>query len=169
VDDAVLAAELEAMLDEQRALMARTGGGSVGPVSVEARQEQRAVFVRHADRLEQLLAVAGWPTPARVGEQASRGAWLVAQHADTQLSVQRLALRLLREAVAHGEASVQQLAMLEDRVAVTEGRHQRYGTQVADVVDGRPVPWPVTEPDRLDERRAEVGLEPWATHVARYS
>jgi hypothetical protein len=54
-------------------------------------------------------------------------------------------------------------------VAVTEGRHQRYGTQVADVVDGRPVPWPVTEPDRLDERRAEVGLEPWATHVARYS
>jgi hypothetical protein len=103
-----------------------------------------------------------------VGEEASRAAWLVAQHADTQLSVQRLALRLLGEAVARGEAPVQQLAMLEDRVAVTEGGLQRYGTQVADVVEGRPVPWPVLDPNRLDERRAEVGLEPWATHVARW-
>jgi hypothetical protein len=168
VDDAALRAELEAMVDEQRALMERTGGGSVGPAPVEARRERREVFVRHADRLEQLLADGGWPTPARVGEVAARGAWLVAQHADTQLSVQRLALRLLGEAAARGEAPAQQLAMLTDRVAVTEGRHQTYGTQVADVVDGRPVLWPVTDPDRLDERRATVGLEPLATHLARY-
>jgi hypothetical protein len=168
VDDAALAAELVAMMDEQRELVARTGGGSVGRPSVDARRKQREVFVRHGDRLEQLLAVTGWPTPARVGEEASRAAWLVAQHADTQLSVQRLALRLLGEAVARGEAPVQQLAMLEDRVAVTEGGLQRYGTQVADVVEGRPVPWPVLDPNRLDERRAEVGLEPWATHVARW-
>ena len=154
MDDAALAAELVAMMDEQRELMARTGGGSVGRPSVDARREQREVFVRHGDRLEQLLAVTGWPAPARVGEEASRAAWLVAQHADTQLSVQRLALRLLGEAVARGEAPVQQMAMLEDRVA--------------DVVEGRPVPWPVLDPDRLDERRAEVGLEPWATHVARW-
>ncbi|NEM05803.1 DUF6624 domain-containing protein [Geodermatophilus normandii] len=169
MDDAALRAELEAMVDEQRGLMARTGGGSVGPTPVEARREQREVFVRHADRLEQLLTDSGWPTAARVGEGAARGAWLVAQHADTQLSVQRLALRLLREAVDQGAAPAQQLAMLEDRVAVTEGRHQTYGTQVADVVDGRPVLWPVADPDRLDERRATVGLEPLATHLARYA
>ena len=162
MDDAALRAELEAMVDEQRELMARTGGGSVGPTPVEARREQREVFVRHADRLEQLLTDGGWPT-------AARGAWLVAQHADTQLSVQRLALRLLGEAVGRGEAPAQQLAMLEDRVAVTEGRHQTYGTQVADVVDGRPVLWPVADPDRLDERRATVGLEPLATHLARFT
>jgi hypothetical protein len=58
--------------------------------------------------------------------------------------------------------------MLTDRVAVTEGRHQTYGTQVADVVDGRPVLWPVADPDRLDERRATVGLEPLASHLARH-
>ncbi|SFT33033.1 hypothetical protein SAMN05660657_00081 [Geodermatophilus amargosae] len=168
MDDAALRAELEAMVDEQRELMTRTGGGSLGRRPVEARREQREVFVRHADRLEQLLADGGWPTADRVGEGAARGAWLVAQHADTQLSVQRLALRLLREAVERGGAPAQQLAMLEDRVAVTEGRHQTYGTQVADVVDGHPVLWPVADPDRLDERRAAVGLEPLATHLARY-
>ncbi|SFO08920.1 hypothetical protein SAMN05660359_01312 [Geodermatophilus obscurus] len=59
--------------------------------------------------------------------------------------------------------------MPEDRVAVTERRHQRYGTRVADVVDGRPVPWPVADPERLDERRATVGLEPLAVHLARWS
>ena len=168
MEDATLRAELEAMVDEQRELMARTGGGSVEPTPVEARLEQRAVFVRHADRLEQLLADGGWPTAARVGEVAARGAWLVAQHADTQLSVQRLALRLLGEAARRGEAPAQQLAMLEDRVAVTAGRHQTYGTQVADVVDGRPVLWPVADPERLDERRSTVGLEPLATHLARW-
>ena len=167
VDDAVLRAELEAMAAEQAALMARTGGGSVGPAPVEAKREQREVFVRHADRLEELLE-DGWPTAARVGELAARAAWLVAQHADTQLSVQRRALRLLREAAGRGEAPAQQVAMLADRVAVSEGRHQTYGTQVADVVDGRPVSWPVADPDRLDERRATVGLEPLATHLARY-
>ncbi|SHF58605.1 DUF6624 domain-containing protein [Geodermatophilus nigrescens] len=167
MDDEALRAELEAMAGEQRELMARTGGGAVEQAPVEARRERRAVFVRHADRLEQLLA-GGWPTADRVGEVAARGAWLVAQHADTQLSVQRLALRLLREAVEHGRAPAQQLAMLDDRVAVTEGRHQTYGTQVADVVDGRPVLWPVADPDRLDDRRATVGLEPLAVHLARY-
>jgi uncharacterized protein DUF6624 len=168
VDDAALRAELEAMAAEQRALMTRTGGGSTRAAPVEAKREQREVFVRHADRLEELLA-GGWPTAARVGEVAARAAWLVAQHADTQLSVQRRALRLLREAADRGEAPVQQLAMLADRVAVTEGRHQTYGTQVADVVDGQPVLWPVADPDRLDERRATVGLEPLAVHLARYA
>ncbi|WP_336033333.1 DUF6624 domain-containing protein [Geodermatophilus sp. FMUSA9-8] len=167
MDDASLRAELEAMVGEQRELMARTGGGAVEQAPVDARRERRAVFVRHADRLEQLLA-GGWPTADRVGEVAARGAWLVAQHADTQLSVQRLALRLLGEAVERGRAPAQQLAMLDDRVAVTEGRHQTYGTQVADVVDGRPVLWPVADPGRLDERRATVGLEPLAVHLARY-
>ncbi len=71
----------------------------------------------------------------------------------------------LREAVGRGEAPAQHPAMPEDRVAVTERRHRRYGTRVADVVDGRPVPWPVADP----ERRATVGLEPPAVHLARWS
>lgn len=169
MDDDALRGELLAMMREQKELMQRTGGGAVGPVRVEVRREQREVFVRHADRFRQLLEHEGWPTAARVGEDAARGAWLVAQHADTQLDVQRLALRFLGEAVARGEASRRDLAFLQDRVAVNEGGLQRYGTQIADVVDGQPVPWPCSDPDRLDELRAEVCIEPFAVNAARYT
>jgi hypothetical protein len=127
------------------------------------------MFVRHADRLRELLAQGGWPTAERVGEEAARGAWLIAQHADTQLDVQRLAVRLLQNAVDAGEASCRELAFLQDRVAVNEGRLQLYGTQIGDVVDGQPIPWPCVDPDRLDERRAAVGIEPFATNASRYS
>lgn len=49
------------------------------------------------------------------------------------------------------------------------GRFQTYGTQIADVVDGQPVPWPGLDPERLDERRAAVGIEPFARNAARYT
>ena len=163
-----LAEELLGMLAEQKDLMERTGGGSLAPAAPETRRLQREVFVRHADRLKELLEEFGWPTAARVGQPAARAAWLVAQHADTQLDVQRLAVRLLGNAVASGQAGARELAHLQDRVAVNEGRHQVYGTQVADVVDGRPVLWPCVDPDQLDERRAAVGIEPVAVVAAQY-
>ncbi|GAB3262102.1 DUF6624 domain-containing protein [Kineosporia babensis] len=156
--------ELIAMMTEQKELMIRTGAGAPGPVALEAKREQREVFVRHADRLRELLQTHGWPSD----EQAARAAWLIAQHADTQLDVQRLALHLLRQAVAEGAANARDLAFLEDRVAMNEGRYQVYGTQIADVVDGQPVPWPCTDPTGLDERRAEVGIESFAANAARY-
>jgi hypothetical protein len=164
------AAELVAMLEEQQEFLHRTGTGAADSHPPQVRLERRAMFVRHADRLMQLLLAEGtWPSAARVGERAARAAWLVAQHADTQLDVQRLALRLLRSAAAGGEASPKDLAMLDDRVAVNEGRQQTYGTQIADVIDGQPVPWPVADPQQLDELRAEAGIEPFAVNAARYT
>jgi hypothetical protein len=171
VDDCELASDLTAMTNEQYEFLARTGNKANASPSPQLRLERRAMFVRHADRLMELLLATGhWPTEARVGADAAQGAWLIAQHADTQLDVQRLALALLRVAVAEGAAgapTARELATLEDRVAVNEGRPQTYGTQIADVADGRPVPWPCTEPERLDELRAGVGLEPFADHTAR--
>jgi len=166
--DQELSAELLQMMAEQKELMSRTGGGAVGPVQPETKREQREVFVRHADRLKEILDVHGWPTADAVGPDAARGAWLIAQHADTQVDVQRTAVRLLRLAADAGTATLADLAYLEDRLAVNEGRHQVYGTQIADVVNGEPVLWPCADPSRLDERRASVGLEPFADHIARF-
>lgn len=129
----------------------------------------RRLTARHGDRLAEIMDERGWPTAALVGEEAARAAWLVAQHADRQLDVQRRALTLLERAVAEGEASVTQLAFLRDRTYVNEGREQPYGTQIAGVRDGSPVPWPCEDPERLDERRAEVGIEPFAVHTARHA
>lgn len=126
----------------------------------------RRLTAEHGDRLATLVTRHGWPTPGLVGEHASRCAWKIAMHADRQLDVQRRALALLTDAVAAGHGKPEDLAMLTDRVLVNEGHPQRYGTQIAAVHDGQPVPWPVAEPERMEELRAGVGLAPFAAHVA---
>ena len=129
----------------------------------------RRLTARHGDRLGEIMDEVGWPTADLVGEDAARAAWLIAQHADRQLDVQRRALRLLEGAVEAGAAGARELAFLRDRTLVNEGREQVYGTQVAGVRDdGSPIPWPCAEPDRVDELRAGVGIEPFAEYVARF-
>jgi hypothetical protein len=76
----------------------------------------------------------------------------------------------MEEAVAAGEAGARELAMLRDRVLVNGGHPQVYGTQIAGMTsEGAPIPWPVDDPERMDDRRAEVGLESFAAHTARYA
>ncbi|UNO42395.1 DUF6624 domain-containing protein [Streptomyces sp. MST-110588] len=128
----------------------------------------RRLTARHADRLGEIMDEYGWPTAELVGEDAARAAWLIAQHADRQLDVQRRALHLMEQAVAAGTADRRDLAFLRDRTLVNEGRPQVYGTQIAGVKDGSPVPWPCEEPERMDERRAEVGIPPFEEYVARF-
>ncbi|MFE2110285.1 DUF6624 domain-containing protein [Kitasatospora sp. NPDC059463] len=130
--------------------------------------EWRRVTAQHADRLSEIMDAHGWPTADLVGEDAARAAWLIAQHADRQLDVQRRALRLMEQAVATGAAGPRDHAFLRDRTLVNEGRKQIYGTQIAGVQNGSPVPWPCVEPERLDERRAEVGIPPFAEYIAQF-
>ncbi|MFG3227440.1 DUF6624 domain-containing protein [Kitasatospora sp. NPDC048194] len=162
--DLALAAELTAMMaaDGAHARLANSPD-----LAEQARW--RRLTARHGDRLAEIMAEHGWPTERSVGAEAARAAWLIAQHADRQLDVQRRAVALMTEAVASGAASARDLAFLEDRLAVNEGREQRYGTQIGAVADGRPVPWPCEAPERLDERRAEVGIEPFDEYTARFA
>ncbi|MFJ9770959.1 DUF6624 domain-containing protein [Kitasatospora sp. NPDC101157] len=158
------AAELVAMMAEDNA---------TAPLAHSADLAEQAVWrrltARHGDRLAEIMAEHGWPTEQVHGPDAARAAWLIAQHADRQLDFQRRAVELMAEAVAAGAASARDLAFLQDRLAVNEGREQRYGTQIGAVTDGRPVPWPCEDPDRLDERRAQVGIEPFDEYTARFA
>lgn len=122
----------------------------------------RRVDVANADRLREIVEAFGWPGRSLVGDEGAENAWCLAQHASSQLEFQRHALELLRAAVDAGEATPKQLAYLTDRVRMSEGREQLYGTQFADDGNGGVVPWPIESPERLNERRLEVGLEPIA-------
>lgn len=116
--------------------------------------------------LGELLATRGWPGQTLVGEDGAQAAWLLAQHADHNPDLQREFLDALRDAVARREAAPAHLAYLEDRVRVHAGQPQLYGTQFT-VTEGELGPYPIEDPQRLDERRAEAGLEPFAAYEAR--
>lgn len=96
----------------------------------------------------------GWPGP-EAGANASHNMWLIYQHQDANIDWQKRALRHMEVRLDSGEVSRSDYAYLFDRVAVNEGRLQRYGTQL----DGCGIK-PVEDEPRLDQRRTAMGLPP---------
>ena len=114
-------------------------------------------------RMKEIVAQIGWPAASKFGRHTAHLAWLLVQHADQDVDFQRECLRLMREA-PEGEVSRADVAYLEDRVRVHEGRPQLYGTQFHTDERGELVPRPIEDPGRLDERRAAAGLQPLAEY-----
>jgi hypothetical protein len=112
-------------------------------------------------RLRDIIARYGWPGHQLVGAAGAHAVWLLAQHAPPDLQEQ--CLPLLRDAVARGDASPADLA---DRVLMHRGKAQIYGTQYVET-DGVLELWAVRDRSGLDQRRAELGLEPEAENRAR--
>jgi hypothetical protein len=126
-----------------------------------------AVHRRNAARLGEIISGHGWPGKAMVGEQGAEAAWLIAQHAIGEPAFQRACLAALTAAAGRGEVPPWQPAMLDDRIRVFEGRPQRYGSQLEVDESGELRPHPIEEPEGVEERRREVGLEPLAEKLAR--
>jgi hypothetical protein len=167
--DEELRRELLARRDEDqrvRRLVSPPPGQQVARLPDEVAAEWQRVDEDNTRWLGELLTRRGWPGRTVVGEDGAQAAWLLAQHAGQDPILQRAFLEALRDAAASGEASPAHLAYLEDRVRVHDGRSQLYGTQFT-ATRGRLGPDPIEDPPRLDQRRAQAGLEPFAVYEAR--
>lgn len=165
----------------QRDQFYRTFDYSTAPDSVRRRLAQEASVTDSTNLvyIKALVARHGWPDAERFGKDAAHAAFVLVQHADKDPQFQEQMLPLVADAVERGEASARDMAYLIDRVRVKQGRPQVYGTQY-DVLrteaggallgpDGKlqyllPV---VVDAERIDERRATVGLGPWAEYEKR--
>lgn len=78
--------------------------------------------------LESTVQHDGWPTISTVGEEASQAAWLLVQHADHKPEFQAKCLAIMK-LLPEGEIKLANIAYLEDRVRVAQGKPQLYGTQ----------------------------------------
>ena len=118
-------------------------------------------------RVADIVAARGWPVRHLVGDDGAHAAWLVVQHAP--LGLQQRMLPLVRAAVGRGDARPGDLALLEDRVLVGEGKPQRYGSQMNYSPTGGPgTVAPIEDPDCVDQRRAKVGLEPLSAYLMQF-
>jgi hypothetical protein len=157
--NADLRAELLAMRAEDlRVRQELVDSGELGGPYVP---RMEAVHVRNANRLREVIAEHGWPDEKTTGKDGAEAAWFIVQHAVGDPELQRDCLVLLQAAGDAGRVPRWHGAYLQDRIAMQEGRPQRYGTQwLDDPVDGRTRPWKLAEPERVDELRAAVGLAP---------
>ena len=161
--DEKLHAELLARCEEDQRVRRKVAATGSGPPAQDLLAEWRSIDNANTQWLAELIDRVGWPGRTLVGEDGTHAAWLLAQHADPQR--QQEFLELLRAAVEAGEASVTDQAYLEDRVRLHEGQLQRYGTQFIHDEQGLR-PQPIEDPANLDQRRAEVGLGPFAEYEA---
>lgn len=129
--------------------------------------EMQAVHEENAAVLDRIILEVGWPGAPMVGEEGAEAAWLVVQHAIGLPDFQRRCLELLNEAARIGNIPAWQPAYLLDRILILEGKPQVYGTGHDWDEDGLMSPRPIAEPERVDERRAAVGLPPLAETTAR--
>lgn len=119
-------------------------------------------------KIVEILDTHGWVGPEKVGGQANQTLFLVIQHAD--LKTQQKYLPMMREAVKNKNANASALALLEDRIALREGKRQVYGSQIGhDNETNTYFILPLDDPDNVDKRRAAVGLGPLSEYVQRWN
>ncbi len=125
--------------------------------SVIENEEDDSLDLKNTERMKAIVNQIGWPTVSKVGAEVSDMAWLLVQHSDQDVEFQKKCLGLMKEQQT-GEVSKRNIAYLEDRVRVNEGRPQIYGTQFGGEGENYG-PRPIEEPEKVDERRAEMGME----------
>jgi hypothetical protein len=126
----------------------------------------KALHEENTKRAKDILRTAGWPTIRQVGEEGSDAMWLIVQHSVQDPEFMLSCVTALKALVAKGQAKGWQLAFLEDRARMLTGKPQIYGTQHILDGNGELVPYRIVQPEEVDERRKELGLEPLAERTA---
>lgn len=157
LDDAGIRQELVERMTRDIVAMTAALESRAGDAALEAASRVHAG--ENTEFLRILVALRGWPTARRFGERAQAAAgWLLAFSARVDPGFQDRCLLLLARLLETGEVEGGFYAFTVDRVLVTQGRRQRYGTQVH--ADRRLGSDEVEVPLRLNARRARVGFEP---------
>ncbi len=112
-----------------------------------------------------MLPPEGWFATSRYGEDGEDAAYLIIMHGDIDLW-RRFAPVIGRFAAA-GEARGSHYALMSDRLAVHEGQPQAYGSQVA-CVDGVYKPYPIEDPEHIDERRLKLGMPAYGDYLKTF-
>jgi hypothetical protein len=171
--DTVLRAELLRLAERDQqhrvgveGLVRRAGRGSREADSAEA--ALAAADAPLQARLKEIVRTRGWPGRRLVGDDGAHAAWLLLQHADS--AYQRALLPVVQRAVQRGDARAADAALLEDRVRMTAGRPQRYGSALrsSPTPGAPPTLAPIEDEPCVDRRRAAVQLPPLADYLALF-
>ena len=106
--------------------------------------------------LKTILPADGWFRISREGYSATIDGWVVVQHSPDRAFMREVLARM-EPLMAERDVDGQTYALLFDRVAVFEGRRQRFGTQGA-CENGKIAILAIEEPDAVEARRKELGM-----------
>jgi hypothetical protein len=150
--------ELVSMMElDQGTLSELARRGEIGPHQ-PYHPVLREIHENNARALAEIIEEIGWPTISKVGAQAAEAAWNIVQHSVSDTGFMSDCADLLEVAVSNQDAEGWQLAFLKDRLQTMSGEEQIYGTQFDEDAEGWPIPFPIRDPDGVNERRLALGL-----------
>ena len=104
--------------------------------------------------------------PQGLSEESYKTIWIVIDHAP--LEKQEQYLPLVEQMATEGYIGVDEYAILYDRVAMGQNRHQRYGSQLVQFgTTGaqKLYVWPIEDAAKLDSLRNSVGMSPFSDYL----
>jgi hypothetical protein len=128
-----------------------------------------AVDAANQASLLQMLPPEGWFYASKYGPEAANAAFLIVQHGN--LDLWRRFVPVLEPLVAAREVQGPAYALMFDRLALSEGRPQRYGSQMS-CKAGKFVVSALEDPDHVEDRRKAMGftetLAEYTKHFEHY-
>ncbi|WP_431157833.1 DUF6624 domain-containing protein [Winogradskyella poriferorum] len=125
-------------------------------------KEQQAIYkknhILNERKIKQILDTYGWPSKEHAGEDGNWTICNVIQHSDNSVRIDYLPM--MRQAVKDKKLEPRFLVRAEDRIATERGDLQIYGGQMKYYPETKSFNlWPVFEPENIDKRRTEIGLD----------
>ena len=114
------------------------------------------------EKLKIIIDEIGFPDRKMVGKQGMMSIYTIIRNANKYPEFQASQLKNVKLAAEQGELSTEDYAYLFDRVKLNAGERQVYGTHFSapDYADRKAVLMPITDEEKLDDRRRELGLMP---------
>ena len=167
-----LAQELEQIFDDDQKYRLLVDSAekilAKNPVRMDSlRNVIRVHDAKNQGRVTELLDKYGWLGTDDVGRKGNQALYLVILHSDQ--ATRKKYLPMMREANERGKAASSELALLEDRVLLDEGKNQWYGSQLKfNPENGTYELYPIDDPAGVNERRQEMGLGPLEDYLRQW-
>jgi len=127
---------------------------------------KQGIIKNNQQELEGLIAIYGWPKYSMVGKLAADAPLLVINHHPSD-SVRKKYLPQIKKACLEKEGSCMEYAKIQDRILVNENKLQIYGMQFQYNAERKLEPFSIKDPQYVDQRRTEIGLEPLKEYLKR--
>jgi len=155
--NSILQSELIEMGIQDQKIRNEVGEAGWHNAPKELLEKLQKIDESNTDKLKFIIKGYSWVTRDLVGVEGVEAAFLIIQHSE-DLEFKEQMLPFLKESYLNDEGvDGQQVALLTDRILITQGKKQIYGTQV-DLSGGQIIVQPIKDIANVDKRRAEMKM-----------
>jgi hypothetical protein len=130
--------------------------------------ECNKVFEKNLIVVKKYFNENGFPGIKENGKETALHFWLIVQHGDNDVAFQKKVLKAIKKELKTKNASSRNYAYLYDRVQKNENKPQLYGTQMIWNSQGVNSPYKLEVPEKVNQLRAEMELEPIEDYIKSF-